>query len=243
MLFRSSMDGDVAPMAELSALAKKYDAWLMADDAHGFGIIPEMQVSTAREVPSPIGGGLGWGHPRHNVPVQPPSISPLRGEGQPPYHNYADIWMGTLSKSVGAYGGYVAADQSVIDYLVSSARSFMFSTGLPPSVCASALKALEIMEAEPERGARALELARRIRPDAQSTIVPIILGDEAKALEAAETLKADIVLPRHVNPPEGYGGPNHFECWMRDPDGYLVVIASPDGTAGNGWQPPKRGLG
>ncbi len=141
-----SMDGDLAPLAELSALAKTYNAWLMADDAHGFGIVES------------------------NAKV--------------------DIWMGTLSKAVGCYGGYVAARKEMIDYMVTHARSFMFSTGLPPAVCASALKALEMMEAEPERRMRTLALARRISPAAQSAIIPIILGTEEKALRAAEALRA-----------------------------------------------------
>ena len=54
---------------------------------------------------------------------------------------------------------------------------------------------------------------------------------EAAAARAAE-LKADVVLPRHRNPPDGRGGPNHWELWLRDPDGYTVVIVSPDGSAG-----------
>ncbi len=50
-------------------------------------------------------------------------------------------------------------------------------------------------------------------------------------------LKAEIVLPRHRNPPDGDGGPNHWEIWLRDPDGYTVVLASPDGTADGNWKP------
>jgi len=48
----------------------------------------------------------------------------------------------------------------------------------------------------------------------------------------------EIILPRHRNPADGDGGPNHWECWVRDPDGYVVVLSSPDGTASlHGWQP------
>ena len=57
-------------------------------------------------------------------------------------------------------------------------------------------------------------------------------GDFDAALARAEALKAEMVLPRHRNPPSGEGGPNHWECWLRDPDGYIVVLASPDGSAG-----------
>jgi len=48
----------------------------------------------------------------------------------------------------------------------------------------------------------------------------------------AQELKAEVVMPKHRNPPDGNGGPNHWEIWLRDPDGYTVVIASPDGSAG-----------
>lgn len=58
---------------------------------------------------------------------------------------------------------------------------------------------------------------------------------DAAALRAAE-LGAAVVLPRHRNPPEGNGGPNHWELWLRDPDGYTVVLASPDGSAGGDWR-------
>jgi len=56
-------------------------------------------------------------------------------------------------------------------------------------------------------------------------------ADFDAALARAEAMNAEIVMPRHRNPPDGDGGPNHWECWMRDPDGYIVVLASPDGSA------------
>ena len=57
------------------------------------------------------------------------------------------------------------------------------------------------------------------------------------AMARVAELKAEIVLPRHRNPPHGEGGPNHWECWLRDPDGYIVVLASPDGSADGNWSP------
>ena len=56
-------------------------------------------------------------------------------------------------------------------------------------------------------------------------------------MERATEMNAEIVMPRHRNPPDGEGGPNHWECWMRDPDGYMVVVASPYGTADGDWHP------
>jgi catechol 2,3-dioxygenase-like lactoylglutathione lyase family enzyme len=65
------------------------------------------------------------------------------------------------------------------------------------------------------------------------------VDDIDAAIARAEELKAEIVMPRHRNPPpeEGDGGPNHWEIWLRDPDGYKVVLASPDGTADGKWRP------
>ena len=70
----------------------------------------------------------------------------------------------------------------------------------------------------------------------------VLLWFEVEDFEAAaaraDELRAEVVLPRHRNPPDGDGGPNHWELWLRDPDGYQVVLASPDGTAGGSWSPP-----
>ncbi len=57
------------------------------------------------------------------------------------------------------------------------------------------------------------------------------------ALGQATAMKAEVLLARHRNPPDGDGGPNHWEVWLRDPDGYKVVLASPDGTADESWKP------
>ena len=69
----------------------------------------------------------------------------------------------------------------------------------------------------------------------------VLLWFEVDDLEAAiarsRELGAEVVLPRHRNPPDGDGGPNHWEIWLRDPDGYQVVLASPDGSADGDWRP------
>lgn len=158
-----SMDGDMAPLAEIAALAYAHASWTLVDDAHGLGV----------------------------VTPEPAEI---------------DVWMGTLSKAAGGYGGYACAAQEVIDMLINRARSVVFSTGLPPAVCASALAALGIMEAEPARGTRALQHARRVTqalglPPAQSAILPIILGTPEAALKASEQLRACGVLAIAIRPP------------------------------------------
>ena len=63
------------------------------------------------------------------------------------------------------------------------------------------------------------------------------IDDFDAAIARVAELKAEIIQPRHRNPPDGNGGPNHWECWLRDPDGYTVVLASPDGSADGNWKP------
>ena len=70
------------------------------------------------------------------------------------------------------------------------------------------------------------------KPYGNGVLLWFEVDDFEDALQRAAALKAEVVCPRHRNPPEGSGGPNHWEYWLRDPDGYTVVLASPDGTAG-----------
>lgn len=114
--------------------------------------------------------------------------------------------MGTLSKALGSYGGYLCASRAVIDLLTSRARSFVYTTGLPPASAAAALEALAILEAEPERGARPLALARRFSarlglPEAESAVVPVMVGDAQGALALSAALEADGFLVVAIRPP------------------------------------------
>jgi catechol 2,3-dioxygenase-like lactoylglutathione lyase family enzyme len=70
------------------------------------------------------------------------------------------------------------------------------------------------------------------RPFGNGVLLWFEVDDFDDAVARSVALNADVVLPRHRNPPDGDGGPNHWEIWLRDPDGYTVVLASPDGTAG-----------
>jgi catechol 2,3-dioxygenase-like lactoylglutathione lyase family enzyme len=70
------------------------------------------------------------------------------------------------------------------------------------------------------------------RPYGNGVLLWFEVDDFEAVVARAMKMKADIVLPRHRNPSTGKGGPNHWECWLRDPDGYVVVLASPDGSAG-----------
>jgi 8-amino-7-oxononanoate synthase len=167
-----SMDGDLAPLAELLALANEHDAWLMSDDAHGLGV---------------VGGGRGSsfvGNSHIPVPLQ----------------------MGTLSKAVGAYGGYLCASNAVIDLIRNRARTLIYSTGLPPSCVAASIAALDLIEREPGYAALPVQKAKAFTKaaglsEAQSPIVPVIIGAEEATLAASQMLADEGYLAAAIRPP------------------------------------------
>lgn len=121
-----------------------------------------------------------------------------------------DILMGTLSKSLGAEGGYACASKVIIEYLKNKARSFIFATSQAPATLAAALRAIEVLEAEPERAQRlqhnvdfflqALH-AEGVEADSPTAIIPIIIGDEATALKVADELLQQGVLAPAIRYP------------------------------------------
>lgn len=167
-----SMDGDLAPLAELNDLANEHDAWLMSDDAHGLGV---------------VGGGNGSSFSDNtHVPV------PLQ--------------MGTLSKAVGAYGGYLCASAPVIELMRNRARTLIYSTGLPPAIVAAAIAALDLIEREPDYAALPVQKAKRFAQltglsEAQSPIVPVVIGDETATLAASQWLAEEGFLAAAIRPP------------------------------------------
>jgi 8-amino-7-oxononanoate synthase len=158
-----SMDGDRAPLSDLVALAERWEAWLLADDAH------DLDFSAA-------------GH----------AGVPLR--------------IGTLSKALGGYGGYVAASKPVIDLIRNRARTLIYSTGLPPATLASAIAAIDLIEREPSVSTlpflRAKAFTRSAGlPEAQSAIVPIVIGGAHAALDASRLLEDEGFLVIAIRPP------------------------------------------
>jgi len=167
-----SMDGDIAPLPTLIELADQYDSWLLVDDAHGIGT---------------VAGGRGAANAFTTAATAP-------------------LQMGTLSKALGSYGGYLAASHQVCELLRTRARPLVFTTAPPPAAIAAALKALDLVEQQPDLCERPLELARRFcaaagLPDPASPIVPVILGDETRALEASERLRQAGLLVAAIRPP------------------------------------------
>ncbi|WP_300528678.1 8-amino-7-oxononanoate synthase [Maricaulis sp.] len=135
----------------------------------------------------------------------------VTGDGQGTAHAFtppsrAALQMGTLSKALGSYGGYLCASRNVCELLRTRARPLVFTTALPPSAIAGALKALELIEADQERCARPTVLARRFAracglPEPASPIVPVIIGEEADALAASTALQEAGFLVTAIRPP------------------------------------------
>ena len=118
----------------------------------------------------------------------------------------APLEMGTLSKGLGSYGGYLAAAEPVVELMTSRARGFIYSTGLPPASVAAALAALDVLEAEPWRREQPLRLAQRFArlaglPEATSAIVPLIVGEAERALRLSAALEREGYLAVAIRPP------------------------------------------
>jgi 8-amino-7-oxononanoate synthase len=114
--------------------------------------------------------------------------------------------MGTLSKAIGAYGGYLCASRAVVDFVQTRARTFIYSTGLPPAVIAAALAALDVIERDPAYAAEPLRKAKLFAralnlPEAQSAIVPVIVGEADAALKASALLQEAGFLVVAIRPP------------------------------------------
>ncbi len=165
-----SMDGDIGPVDKLAALAEKYGAIMMVDDAHASGVL----------------GRNGRGSVDHFG-----------------MHGRVDVQVGTLSKAIGALGGYVCGSRDLIDYLYHRARPFLFSTSHPPSVAATCIAAFDILEAEPERIERLWENTRYFQgelrragfniggvntPVTETPITPLIVGEGRKAMDFSRAL-------------------------------------------------------
>lgn len=118
----------------------------------------------------------------------------------------AQIQMGTLSKTLGSYGGYVCGSRALIDYLQTAARSVIYSTALPPASVAAAITALEILQTDENLCAKPLANAKYFTQllgikEAESAIVPVILEESEKALKASEFLAARGFYVAAIRPP------------------------------------------
>jgi glycine C-acetyltransferase len=167
-----SMEGDIAKLPDIISLCKKYDALLMIDDSHATGVIGKS------------------------------------GRGTMEYHNLkegVDIISGTFGKALGgAGGGFIAASKSIIAMLSQRSRPHLFSNCLPPVLCAIAIAAIEYLERNPQIVSSLMEktqyMRRKIKAlgldpvEGDSAIIPVIVGDTAKAIAIADNMMKDEVF-------------------------------------------------
>ena len=174
-----SMDGNVAPLRELSRLAESHDCLLLVDEAHGTGVIGEHGRGACE---------LTGSESEHVIRV------------------------GTLSKAIGAVGGFVAGSNELVDYLWNRARTQVFSTSIPPSLCAAAHEGFEIIHREPERRSALHERVLQLRTPLEragvlasqsevTPIVPIVIGEPLKTMTIAKSLEEAGLLVGAIRPP------------------------------------------
>ena len=174
-----SMDGDSAPLAELSELCRQQKALLLVDDAHGFGVLGERGAGSVEAA------GLD--------------------------SSQAPLLMGTLGKALGCAGAFVAADQTLIEGLIQFARSYIYTTALPPALAAASLTALRLLREEGWRRQHLRVLIERFRRGAQtlglnlanshSAIQPVMVGEAGAATRLSEALRLRGVLVSAIRPP------------------------------------------
>lgn len=173
-----SMDGDIAPVPELLAICERHEAWLMLDDAHGFGVLgPQGQ------------GTLAY------FGVKSPRI----------------IYMATLGKAAGVSGAFVAGEPSVIEYLVQRARTYIYTTAMPPLMAAALLAALPLIREESFRREQLHRLVAQLRENLKlrkwrldpsaTPIQPLIVGANEEALNASRCLRERGILVPAIRPP------------------------------------------
>jgi len=177
-----SMDGDLAPVPEMLALCERHDAWLMVDDAHGFGVLGE--------------GGRGslshWG------------VVPGR-------HTSRLIYMATLGKAAGVSGAFVAGGAPVVDWLLQKARTYMFATAAPAPVVEALRAGLKVIEGEGWRRDRLATLHAQLReglsglpwqaPPSFTAIQPLLLGENAVAMHVMAALEQRGIWVPAIRPP------------------------------------------
>jgi len=173
-----SMDGDIAPLKKYASLCRSFNALLIVDEAHAVGVYGE------------------------------------RGSGLIDAHDIARdvlVSINTAGKALGVSGAFVAGADWAVEYLVQRARTFMFSTAPPPAIAAALDASLSLVDAEPQRRAVLADRARLLRarlveagidvPAGSSPIVPVVLGDNARALETAASLQSQGFDVRAIRPP------------------------------------------
>jgi 8-amino-7-oxononanoate synthase len=174
-----SMDGDLAPLPMMVELAKRYDAWLMVDDAHGLGVLGQH--------------GRGSLETYHLTSKQVP------------------ILMGTLGKAFGVFGAFVAGSELLIENLIQFARSYIYTTALPPALAVAAQTSLHLAQTETWRRKRLQTLISYFRQaalakqlplmDSSTPIQPILLRQTETALAVSKALYNQGIIVTAIRPP------------------------------------------
>lgn len=174
-----SMDGDTAPVAQMVKLANQYQAWLMVDDAHGFGVLGTK--------------GAGLLEQQH-----------LSQQDVP-------ILMATLGKALGTAGAFVAGSEELIEYLIQTARTWIYTTAMPTAIAAASLASLKIVEEEIWRREKLATLIQQFKQGAQqlglqlmpsdSAIQPIMIGSAAQTVQLSKKLRKHGILVSAIRPP------------------------------------------
>ena len=161
-----SMHGDVVDLPGIAALARKYGARLLIDDAHSTGVL----------------GATGSGTAEHFG---------MKGA--------VDLEVGTMSKALGGQGGFVVGEKEVIDYLRFYANAYVFAATIPAAIAAGLIAALDVLEAEPQRLTRLWDNVRYLKTSldmlgfdtehSASAIVPIVIGDERRAMAMGRSVR------------------------------------------------------
>ncbi|OZG71514.1 8-amino-7-oxononanoate synthase [Hahella sp. CCB-MM4] len=174
-----SMDGDIASLDHIAPLCRRYDAMLMVDDAHGFGVL------------GPKGGGC----------------AEVFGLGQ----SDLPLLVGTLGKAFGTAGAFVAGSEEMIEYIIQFARTYIYTTSMPPSVAAATCTSLDIVQEESWRRVHLQSLIQRFRQEARAMgyqlmasdtpIQPILVGETEKAMNLAAAMREQGILITAIRPP------------------------------------------
>jgi len=174
-----SMDGDLALLPEMSAVAAQHSGWLMVDDAHGVGVlgatgagIVEQQGLTVEQVP---------------------------------------ILMGTLGKSFGTFGAFVAGSEALIETLIQFARTYIYTTALPPAIAAASSASLQLVRREHWRREHLQQLIQRFRDgaqqlglqlmDSQTPIQPLLINNDQLVMEVNQQLRSRGFMVGAIRPP------------------------------------------
>ena len=199
-----SMDGDIALLPQLLALSEKYDAWLMVDDAHGFGVLGEQGRGILHHLsplPNPLPqAGEGTG-----------SLSRLRERVGERVDSPRIIYMATLGKAAGVSGAFVAAEEVVIQTLLQNARSYIYTTASPPALSVALLASLKILREEDSRRDRLQQLIAQLRKglsglpwalmQSDTPIQPLVVGTNEAVVALSEALRARGIWVPAIRPP------------------------------------------